>query len=207
MKKLGVVIPYYKSSVVREALFRELLNLLKLQLKDRIDIKVCITEDGSDSDWLFDFILKSPNFSYFRLAENKGISYARNQAIDYLLSIESCEYILFLDSDDYLEYDYFDKVMNEIKENPRKYYFTDFDILGKIALREGLKNHVTGIIFHKDLLEYARFNENLRFKEDVDFVNKYLREELTEPYYIDTVYYYNFGIDKKCLSYVGGDNM
>lgn len=207
MQKLGVVIPYYKSSVVREALFRELLNLLKLQLKDRIDIKVCITEDGSDSEWLFDLILKSPNFSYFRLAENNGISYARNQAIDYLLSVEECDYILFLDSDDYLKYDYFEKVMNEIKVNPRKYYFTDFDILGKIASREGLKNHVTGIIFHKDLLEYARFNENLRYKEDIDFVNKYLREELTEPYYIDTVYYYNFGIDKKCLSYVGGDSM
>ena len=207
--KLGVVIPYYKSSVVREALFKELINLLKLQIKDREDIEVCITEDGSDSKWLEDdyLILQSFNITYFRLPENKGISYARNQAIDFLLSLRKCDYILFLDSDDYLEYDYFEKIMNEIKVNPRKYYFTDFDILGKIAPREGLKNHVTGIIFHKDLLEYARFNENLRFKEDVDFVNKYLREELTEPYYIDTVYYYNFGIDKKCLSYVGGDNM
>lgn len=207
--KLGVVIPYYKSSVIREALFKELINFLKLQLKDRDDVEVCITEDGSDSKWLEDdyLILQSFNITYFRLPENKGISYARNQGIDYLLTFKKCDYILFLDSDDYLEYDYFDKVMNEIKINPRKYYFTDFDILGTISPREGLKNHVTGIIFHKDLLEYARFNENLRFKEDVDFVNKYLREELIEPYYIDTVYYYNFGIDKKCLSYVGGDNM
>lgn len=37
--------------------------------------------------------------------------------------------------------------------------------------------------------------------EDVEFNDNYLRDKLTETYYIDTVYHYNFGIDKKCLSY------
>lgn len=207
MNKLGVVIPYYRTSTIREALFKELVNLLKLQLKDREDIEVCITEDGSTSKWLEDdyLILQSFNITYFRLKENRGISYARNEGIDYLL-FKNCNYIIFIDSDDFIDFDYFDKIMNEIKVNPRQYYFTDFDILGNILPRKGLQNRVTGIIFHKDLLKDARFNEEYRCAEDVEFNDRCMRDKLIEPYYIDTVYHYNYGIDKKCLSYVGGDH-
>ena len=206
MKKLGVVIPYYRTSTIREVLFKELVNLLKLQLKNRNDIEVVIVEDGSDSKWLQDdyLILRNHHINYIKLIENSGISFARNRSIEYLLD-ENCDYFVFIDSDDYIDYDYFDKIMNEIEVNPRTYYFTDFDILGNICPREGLRERVTGIVLHRSIIENARFDENIRLAEDVDFGNRFLRDKLTEPYYIDTVYHYNFGIDKKCLSYVGGD--
>ena len=92
--------------------------------------------------------------------------------------------------------------MNEIEVNPRTYYFTDFDILGNISPRIGLRERVTGIVLHRSIIENARFDEKIRIAEDVDFGNRHLRDKLTEPYYIDTVYRYNFGIDKKCLSYM-----
>lgn len=209
MNKLGIVIPYYRTSTIREVLFKELVNLLKLQLRNRNDIEVCIIEDGSNSKWLEDdyLILQTFNISYFRLKENHGISYARNRGLEFLLESRNCNYIIFIDSDDYIDFDYFDKIMNEIKRNERKYYFTDFDILGNISPRTGLRERVTGIVLHKDLVKDARFDENIRIAEDVDFGNRFLREYLIEPYYIDTVYHYNFGIDKKCLSYMGGDKV
>lgn len=199
--KLGVVIPYYRTSTIREVLMKELMQELKGQLMLYGDyLEICIVEDGSKSEWL-DKETKHEHISFVRLTENKGISYARNRGMDILLGLKECDYIVFVDSDDYLHYDYFKKVLTEINENPRDYYFTDFDILGNISPRTGLRDRVTGIILSKEIVKDARFDENIRIAEDVDFGNRYLRDKLIEPYYIDTIYHYNFGVDKKCLSY------
>ena len=197
--KLGIVIPYYKTGRIRETLMKELVENLKAQIYGlETNVKVCIYEDGTNSTWLKN--LDHINFKVIQGDENKGISYARNRCIDYLLEY-GCNYIVMIDSDDYLDYDYIWSIYNEWKNNPRLYYFTDFEILDKIKPRVGLKERITGIVRHKSLLENARFNEETRYAEDVEFNDNYLRDKLTEPYYIDTIYHYNFGIDKKCLSY------
>ena len=197
--KLGIVIPYYKTGRIRETLMKELVENLKAQIYGlETNVKVCIYEDGTNSTWLKN--LDHINFKVIQGDENKGISYARNRCIDYLLEY-GCNYIVMIDSDDYLDYDYIWSIYNEWKNNPRLYYFTDFEILDKIKPRVGLKERITGIVLHKSLLENARFNEETRYAEDVEFNDNYLRDKLTEPYYIDTIYHYNFGIDKKCLSY------
>lgn len=195
--KLGIVIPYYKTGRLREVLMKELVENLKTQIYGSYG-KVCIYEDGTNSTWLKN--LDHPNFKVLSGDINKGISYARNRCIDYLLE-DGCNYIVMIDSDDYIDYNYILKIAYEWTNNPRLYYFTDFEILDKIKPREGLKERITGIVLHRSLLENARFNENTRYAEDVEFNDNYLRDKLTEPYYIDTVYHYNFGIDKKCLSY------
>lgn len=199
--KLGIVIPYYKTGRIRETLMKELVENLKAQLES-LDlytrVKICIYEDGTNSTWLKNIV--HCNFKVIQGDENKGISYARNRCIDYLLD-DGCNYIVMIDSDDYIDYDYIFNIYNEWQNIPRLYYFTDFEILDKIKERVGLKERITGIVLHKSLLENARFNEETRYAEDVEFNDNYLRDKLTEPYYIDTVYHYNFGIDKKCLSY------
>ena len=200
--KLGVVIPYYKTGRIREVLMKELVNLLKSQITYNMKrhLEVCIYEDGSSSKWLD--LIGDRNFKVIKGEENKGISFARNRAMEYLLNKKECNYIIFIDSDDYIDHDYFNKICNAWFENKRLYYFTDFEVLNDMKKREGLKERVTGIVLHKSIFESgARFDENIRFAEDVDFGNKYLRNILTEPYYIDTVYHYNYGIDRKCLSY------
>lgn len=196
--KLGVVIPYYRTGRLREVLFKELVNLLLLQKVLESYIDICIYEDGSYSAWLD--LIQVRNFKVLREKENKGISYARNRCIDYLLN-KGCNYIVMIDSDDYVDYDYFRNIWLTWLREQRKYYFTDFEILGKVKERKGLQERITGIVLHKSLLENARFNEETRYAEDVEFNDKYLRDKLIEPYYIDTIYHYNFGIDKKCLSY------
>ena len=198
--KLGIVIPYYKTGRIRETLMKELVNLLKAQIYGlETYVKVCIYEDGTNSTWLKN--IEDYHIKVLFGDINKGISYARNRCIEYLLE-DGCNYIVMIDSDDYVDHDYIWRIYNEWNNNPRLYYFTDFEILDKIKAREGLKERVTGIVLHRSIFdEGARFDESIRYAEDVDFGNKYLRDKLTEPYYIDTIYHYNFGIDKKCLSY------
>lgn len=199
--KLGVVIPYYKTGRIRETLMKELFELIVSQIIWIDYVEVCIVEDGTNSTWLKNKWTDSFHTHYIGLDENKGISTARNTGIDFLLS-KGCNYLIFIDSDDYIESDYFIKIYEAWKKEKRLYYFTDFEILDKIKAREGLKERVTGIVIHRSIFdEGARFDESIRYAEDVDFGNKYLRDKLTEPYYIDTIYHYNFGIDKKCLSY------
>ena len=199
--KLGVVIPYYKTGRIRETLMKELFELLLSQLISIDYVEVCVVEDGTNSTWLRNRSNNSIHTHYIGLCENKGISTARNCGIDFLERFHHCNYYIFIDSDDYTDADYFIKIYNAWKKKKRLCYFTDFEILDKIKPREGLKERITGIVLHKSLLENARFDESLRFAEDVAFNDKYLREKVIAPYYIDTVYHYNFGIDKKCLSY------
>ena len=203
--KLGVVIPYYKTGRIREALFKELVELLIYQKIECSYLDICIVEDGTNSTWLKNKCNQG-KINYIGLEENKGISTARNTGIDFLLE-KGCNYLIFIDSDDYVDFNYFFKIHQVWLKEKRLYYFTDFEILDKIKPRVGLKERITGIVLHKSLFENARFNESLRYAEDVDFNNRYLRDKLIEPYYIDTVYHYNFGIDKKCLSYMGGDKV
>ena len=200
--KLGVVIPYYKTGRIRETLMKELFELILSQIIYLDYVEVCIVEDGTNSTWLKQKQFDSIHTHYIGLDENKGISTARNTGIDFLKEYHHCNYYIFIDSDDYIDCDYFIKIYEAWKKEKRLYYFTDFEILDRIKPREGLKERVTGIVLHRSIFdEGARFDESIRYAEDVDFGNKYLRDKLTEPYYIDTIYHYNFGIDKKCLSY------
>ena len=158
--KLGIVIPYYKTGRIREVLMKELVENLKAQIYGQETyVKVCIYEDGTNSTWLKN--LDHYNFNVIFGDINKGISYARNRCIEYLLE-HGCNYIVMIDSDDYIDYDYIWNIYDEWNNNPRLYYFTDFEILDKIKPRVGLKERITGIVLHRSLIENARFKGIVR---------------------------------------------
>lgn len=89
----SIIIPIYNT----EKYIRECLDSL---LREEVDIEIIIINDGStdNSDEIIKEYLDKGNIKYF-YQENSGVSKARNLGI----SKATGDYIMFLDSDDYIK--------------------------------------------------------------------------------------------------------
>ena len=109
--KISLIIPVYN---VEKYLFKA-LSSVENQSFDKSNFEVIIIDDGSrDSsvDIIKEFCERNINFKFLS-QENSGPAIARNTA----LKIAQGEYIAFLDSDDYLEKNYLEKLYGTAKEN------------------------------------------------------------------------------------------
>lgn len=108
MKKITVVIPVYNvekylkqclDSVVNQSIFKELEV-------------ICINDASTDKslEILNNYSKKYENFKIIDLKENRGVSGARNIGIEN----STCEYITFLDSDDFIEGKMYQKMYEKI---------------------------------------------------------------------------------------------
>ena len=189
MKKyiLGVGIPYYKQNMLCEQLFNYLKEIIELQMT---------------LDHLYDYVK-------ILVYENDiGLAAARNKLMEEL--IPECEYITFIDADDRISADYLITIVSSINNewcydynvHDEKYdiYITDFYINHSKFDNDGLKNHVTGVIYKTELIKDIRFNENRNYAEDMEF-NQEVRKLNPTIEYIPVAYFYNYGANKDCLTY------
>lgn len=105
MPKFSIIIPVYNA----EKYIRKCLDSIKNQTFK--DYEVIIVNDGSTDNSLN--ILKEYNYKVIN-QKNSGPSIARNKAIKEAKG----EYILFVDSDDYIDKDMLEKINSKTKNNP-----------------------------------------------------------------------------------------
>lgn len=185
MTKVSIIVPVYN---VEKYLKKCLDSLINQTLKE---IEIIIVNDGSTDN--SELIIKIYTENYpdkikVINKENGGLSDARNYGIPYATG----EYIAFLDSDDYVELDTYEKMYNKAKEDDSDLVECDF-----IWEYPDRKKVDTGKIYKnkKEMLTYARvvawnklikrslieehkieFPKGLRY-EDVEFFYKMV------PYY------------------------
>ena len=197
--KLGIGIPYYVNGKICEWLFKYLMQIIDYQLTD--EMKLVVYEDGQYSHWLDEY--NKPNIRKIR-KENQGLGHARNMILD---ECKDCEYIVFIDSDDRVSSTYLKDILETLeKDNYSKdVYMTNFFINNGKFERDGIKAHCTGMVYNINFLKDIRFNENRNFGEDLEF-NNLVKEYNPSFDYIDTDYYYNYGINNNCITYKYGRN-
>ena len=105
--KVSVIIPVYN---VEKYIERCLESVIHQTLKE---IEIIIINDGSkdNSSKKIEKFLGDDRVIYVK-TENKGLSAARNKG----LKIAKGEYIGFVDSDDYIDLDFYEKLYKRIKE-------------------------------------------------------------------------------------------
>ena len=181
--KVSIIVPVYN---VEEYLDKCLNSLVNQTLKD---IEIIVVNDGTkdnSQDIIDKYVSNYPKLVKSYIKENGGLSSARN----YGLKFASGEYIAFVDSDDYVELDMYEKMYNKAKENnydivvcdisyiyPNKKLVAHSNIKCDIIDKEQLKGSMLNIypaawnkIYNKSL-----FNTGIRFKdkvwfEDVEFL-------------------------------------
>lgn len=179
MPKVSIIVPVYN---VEEYLEKCLDSLVNQTLKD---IEIIIVNDGStdaSKEIIQKYINKYKNIVYLE-KENGGLSSARNYGIPYAKG----EYIGFVDSDDYVELNMYEKMYNKAIEEKSDMVECDFiweytnkkrEDIGKIYSNKKeaiIEARVVAWnkIIKKDIIEKTKitFPEGLRY-EDIEFFYK-----------------------------------
>lgn len=188
-KLLGILIPYYKNSQACEDAFKELMHQIDMQLNG--DMLLYIYEDGQESEWLKEY--NSFNVKIVSNKVNKGVSYARNQGLEYLL--DKVEYILFLDSDDRLSDDYLDIMYKYCADRTHEFVESSFNINGVLAQYDSklVRSSPAGTAIKVEVIGNTRFDEKLQIGEDTNFIHDICDLTLYRKRHAPTCYYYQLG--------------
>lgn len=106
MYKVSVLVPVYNTE---KTLIRCMDSILNQTIIDNIEI--VIVNDGSidnSESIINDYLNKHDNISYFK-QHNQGLGATRNKGLE----LAKGEYIAFLDSDDWVEQDYYEKLLKK----------------------------------------------------------------------------------------------
>lgn len=172
---VSIIIPIYNNSKFLEKLLN---NVICQTYKD---IEIILIDDGSKDNSLQickKFQQKDKRIKVIS-KENGGVSSARNKGIEMVTG----EYITFVDSDDNIDKNYINTLVNNIEENCLVKVNTKNTLKEEIISREKyLKDIVSGKIqgvcwgylFEKKLLNNIKFDVNTSYMEDTIFIMQYL---------------------------------
>lgn len=141
MSKISIIIPVYNTGKHIEKCLNSIINQTK-----KIDLEVIIINDGStdnSEEVITKYIQKNKdniNIKYFA-KENEGVAKTRNFGIEKSAS----EYIMFLDSDDYLKYNSLEILENYIEQDIDLIKFK----LQRVDEQDNIIEKVDGPIFNK----------------------------------------------------------
>ncbi|MBP3502945.1 MAG: glycosyltransferase [Clostridia bacterium] len=195
MPKVSVIVPVYN---VEKYLIKSLDSLVNQTLED---IEIIVVNDGStDNSKKIIEVYKEKYQDKIKYLEkpNGGLSDARNFGIPYATG----EYIAFLDSDDYVELDTYEKMYNKAKEENAD--MVECDFIWEYPNKSKIDN---GIIYNgkKEMLIYARvvawnklIKRTLLEKYKIEFP-KGLRYEDVEFFYKMVLYYNKVSFVKEPL--------
>lgn len=169
MAKVSVIVPIYNT----EKFLKRCLN--SLQCQSLKDIEFILVNDGSTDkslDMMQNYHDKDPRFKIISLDENQGVSVARNKGID----IATGEYIGFVDSDDYIDNNYYENLSETIEKTkvPISLCANQWDATHKMGLIDyNVPNpdltiggpSVCCALFKYELIGNDRFIEQCRFED------------------------------------------
>ena len=180
MSKVSIIVPFYNVEGYMEKCLDSLVN----QTLD--DIEIILVNDGSkDNSALIakKYLEKYPEKIVYLEKENGGLSDARNYGMPYAKG----EYIAFLDSDDYVEKDMYEKMYEIAKKENSDMVECDFyweypdkkkEDIGKIysgknEMLEKIRVVAWNKLIKREILEKTKiqFPKGYRY-EDVEFTYK-----------------------------------
>jgi len=175
MSKVSIIIPVYNTE---KYLKRCLDSVINQTLKD-IEI-ICINDCSTDNSLkiLKEYAKSDNRIKIIDFRENKGVAVARNEA----MKIAKGEYIGFLDSDDYIDLDFYEKLYNKAKENN-----SDLVIGNWYWVGSNNNNNIFDIV---ELVKINKFNYNQAFTLGL------YKKELLKQYNIKFIEKCSFGEDR-----------
>lgn len=206
MFDISIIIPVYNV----EKYLNKCLDSIITARKD-FPIELLLVNDGStdNSNNICDYY--ASNYAYIKSfnKQNNGVSSARN----YGITQATGKYIMFIDSDDYIDIETFDIIYSMIANDSYDLFCSNYFITNTIekklykkikksrsvtklkAIKSFLKGKEIGVnifdkLFKRELLKEINFNEDIRIGEDLLFVFRYLN--ICNSIYLSNNSYYNY---------------
>ncbi|MBR2713016.1 MAG: glycosyltransferase family 2 protein [Bacilli bacterium] len=219
-KKVSIIVPVYNSS---KYLSHSLNSLIKQTYKN---LEIILIDDAStdkSAEIIKKFSLKDDRIIPFYSELNQGVSKARNRG----LKTFSGDYVLFVDSDDYLVEDAIEIMVKTAEEydsdfvdsyhlliyetKKKKYYFTENKVPKKIEVMGSLKDnikvldkytYINGKLIKKELIRNMYFDETLSRYEDLVFEHE-LKKKVKNMVFLNDVLYYYFQVPTSLTNSLG----
>lgn len=224
--RVSVVIPVYNAEKTVQRAVESLVY------GEERDIKIILIEDCSkDKSWEVcqNLSKRYTNVYCYQNKKNSGVSYTRNHGLE----IADSEYILFVDSDDWVTGKYVEKLLSAAQQNPNSLIISGFYFRNEVSEykqdyiweKEGepvyritqkdffelqKKSHLQQLwnkIFRRDVINKAhiRFDENQNMGEDFQFVLDYMEAAQIETCVIlnTSLYYYVRATQSSLMSRFG----
>lgn len=213
--KLSMIIPAYNA----EKYIKRCLESVEKQTIFSV-IELILIDDGSKDNTgeiMKEFAKKYKNV-IVEHTKNLGVSSARNLGIE----MATCEYICFLDSDDYIDENLCESLLNEISSNidmvvsgfvveyskghkvirkaKSKEIVEKKDINKKFLYGLDLDPNVTHKLFKKSLINELRFRKDIAIAEDKLFLFYYLQKSNRIAIIPEAKYYYYMNDESACRS-------
>lgn len=218
IKKISIIIPAYNSG---KTITKTLNSVIR---QSYTNFEVLIIDDGSidETSEIVKSYMNSDNRIRYYYQENLGVAIARNKGIEK----STGTYITFLDSDDYYNKYFLEKMLNKIIENSsdvcycgykistqngykiKKSYFTNKNVLVNYILGKTAINTNCWMI-RKDYLEKYNliFPEKVSWGEDFELYCELLARTNKISFVNEYLTYYNLGHDPKQLSTLSLDKI
>jgi len=209
--KISVIVPVYNCE---QSLFKCVMSVIEQTYKN---IEIILVDDGSTDSSYFICSDLQKKFDFINIIhqENSGPASARNRGIEEATG----KYIFFLDSDDYIDKDLLENLINKstkdssfligsshtiVKSNSMKQinynneliYFEEFIIK---FLNGDMDGFVWGYLFESSIAKKIRFDQNISLLEDSLFLIEYL-EKKQKLCYINCESYYNYVINNTSIT-------
>lgn len=198
--KFSIIVPVYN---VEKYLKRCLDSIINQSYKN---FELIIINDGStDSSEEIIKSFKDSRIKYFK-QENKGLSITRNKGVE----VASGDYLLFVDSDDYLNNDLLEVLNNNLDKNYDLVRFQiDYDVDGLIKHTKGPINDInffSGIDAFKEISSYEIVEAACCYLYNREFFIK------NKFKFSENCFHEDFGLiplviikanNIKCLKYIG----
>jgi len=185
--KVSVIIPVYNQ---QDLVIRCLDSVPK-----RKDIEIIVINDGSTDNTILSLQKYQDevyeNLKIITYDKNKGVSYARNQG----LKVAKGEYILMLDSDDYIFSNEFERIMDKyLKGRDMIYYNMEDNNKNVYTCNEQNYTCRWGMFkfIRRDFIKKLRFRVGKQYAEDKEFTMKLLDRDPRLTFTGLTMYHYNY---------------
>jgi len=185
--KFSVIIPCWN----QEGLITRCLD----SIPKREDTEIIVVNDGSTDRtlWAIEEYKKNeyPDLIVISYEDNKGVSYARNKGLE----ASKGDYVVFIDSDDYVYPDVFGKIC-DYYYNQADMIFYDMEDNYKniyVSNRHNFNQRVGMFKFiRKSFIGNTRFPIGKHYGEDGDFYRALLAKKPTMFYTNKVMYHYNY---------------
>ncbi len=188
MKKVSFIVPVYNQEKLLERCIKS--------IPKRWDIEIIIVDDGSTDKTpsvIAELVERYHDYTRAVMCKtNHGVSYARNLGIERA----SGEYLIFVDSDDYLDLDKTAKVIDQYLAGQWDIVFYDMITNNKQLYRSTRENRQTRYgmfkFIKKSFIGDTRFPLDINYGEDRIFHQELMEKK---PQWVCSgimMYYYNY---------------
>jgi glycosyltransferase involved in cell wall biosynthesis len=203
-EKITIIIPVYNSAQYIEKCINTVCN------QTYSNIEIIVVDDGSNSDTKKKLKELSSKIDVLIHQENKGQSTARNVGIENAKG----DFIIFVDSDDYVEVDFCEKLIQNYKENTSVVTCYSNIIINGITtdvftpiggnIKKAIKNNIalgTSLFVKQELISIGGYDESMRKGfEDWEMLIRLLNFTEKEVYVVkESLYNYRKGIESTTI--------